>query len=147
MCIRDRVVATELEKEAESANSVTFVPGARTGSSGTEYKGIRCGDAADVRVNVNPTGNGSKVVFKAYQNGILLNYATVTFEADRAGEYRYYFSNQLNLENVEIIASVENAEITSSEATFIYERTARDFYQEHEAEPFKGGVNFDLIYK
>ena len=61
-------------------------------------------------------------------------------------EYRYVLKNQLYLPDCSVTVTFRNAEITDSDVTLLFERSARRFYGETSPAPAEGGVSFDLMY-
>ena len=81
----------------------------------------------------------------------MISDATVVYDVtNRETPYRYVFSNQLALEDVEIRFSIEceddsNFKIEHLECTAQTEQAAHKYFGDTDCATSKGGVSFDII--
>ena len=119
----------------------------RTDADGKAMTGINCGDTVDVRVKARSLGGAGTLTFRVWNGDCEIPAAAYTFEVTgEEAEYRYVFKNQLYLPDCSVTVTFRDAEITDSDVTLLYERTARKYYGETSPAPATGGVSFDLMY-
>ena len=111
-------------------------------------KGIQYGDTVDVRIKARPCSDAPGTLTVRVWNGESeIPVAAYTFDvAGDEAEYRYVFKNQLYLPDCSVTVTFRDAEITDSDVTLLFERTARRYYGETDPAPAVGGVSFDLMY-
>lgn len=120
------------------------------GYTSSPMKGFQYGDQAELTFLASCSGNAS-VKIEVYHAGYLLEDATAVYEIGaQQTPYRYVFSNQLSMEDIEIRMTfsggdlrqikVENLQCTSQ-----VESVAHKYFGDTTAAASKGGVSFDVV--
>lgn len=134
--------------KASGTGRIRYSVTGRTNAKGKAMSGIQYGDTVDVRIKARPCSSGSGTLTVRVWNGDCeIPAAAYSFEVTgEETEYRYVLKNQLYLPDCSVTVTFRNAEITDSDVTLLFERSARRFYGETSPAPAEGGVSFDLMY-
>ena len=133
--------------KASGAGRLRYNVTGRKNAYGVSMQGLQYGDTVDVRITARPLGEKGTLTVQVWHEGSEDAALSYTFEVtgDEA-EYRYTFKNQLYLKDCSVTVTFRDTEITDSDVTLLYERTARKYYGETAPEAHTGGVSFDLMY-
>jgi len=117
-----------------------------------KINGMQYGDQIELTFHAKYTGKGNaQAKIEVYHAGCLISDATAVYDVtNRETPYRYVFSNQLALEDIEIRLSIEcednsNFEIEHLECTAQKEQAAHKYFGDTDCATSKGGVSFDII--
>ncbi|MBQ6021123.1 MAG: beta-galactosidase [Clostridia bacterium] len=143
------VIPVDISKgdRASGTGRLRYEIGGKKDANGKSVEGINYGDTVDLRLNAKPCGEEpGTITVQVWHDGYEDAVASYTFEVTGAEEeYRYTFKNQLFLTDCSITVTYRGVEITDSDVTLLYERTARKFYGETSPQAHRGGVSFDVM--
>ena len=118
----------------------------------SKIEGMQYGDQVELTFHAKYTGKGNATAkIEVYHAGCLISDATTVYDVtNRETPYRYVFSNQLALEDVEIRLSIQcedkgDFEIEHLECTVQKECAAHKYFGDTTCAASKGGVSFDII--
>ncbi|MBQ6163444.1 MAG: hypothetical protein IJK23_03105 [Clostridia bacterium] len=143
------VIPVDISKgdQASGTGRLRYEIGGRKDANGKAVEGVNYGDTLDLRLNAKSSGEEpGTITVQVWHDGYEDAAAAYTFDvAGGEEEYRYTFRNQIYLTNCSITVTYRGVEITDSDVTLLYERTARKYYGETSPQAHEGGVSFDVM--